>query len=252
MWQKQVDQQLMYHGTRVWARRHTPELMLGVYSPEEFDEPTQRRPIAAPNVMVPHDKETGEIIDLPPPAPQVKPTTEFSSANDTLTEAASQGMAQLKTAWQNLDPEERNALKEKLEDHKKAAEEVDANTKPADEKKPRGRPKNVTLPPAAETTIGTEVNVAGPATVQAPAQETITPRAPALEPTASPRPKNPDEYKIYMQGWLATMNTKADIEDRWRQDRGLRGECGVIEEKFAQLRMIKEARVAELTKAGVE
>lgn len=39
VWQTQPDQQLMYHGCRVWARRHTPELMLGVYSPEEFDEP---------------------------------------------------------------------------------------------------------------------------------------------------------------------------------------------------------------------
>jgi hypothetical protein len=38
VWQSQPDQQLMYHGVRVWARRHTPELMLGVYSPEEFDE----------------------------------------------------------------------------------------------------------------------------------------------------------------------------------------------------------------------
>ena len=38
VWQTQPDQQLMYHGVRVWARRHTPELMLGVYSPEEFDD----------------------------------------------------------------------------------------------------------------------------------------------------------------------------------------------------------------------
>lgn len=36
-WKKQPDQQLAYHGSRVWARRHMPELMLGVYSPEEFD-----------------------------------------------------------------------------------------------------------------------------------------------------------------------------------------------------------------------
>src|SRR5450755_3946562 len=51
VWQSQPDQQLMYHGVRVWARRHMPELMLGVYSPEEFDEPAPRRPIAAANVM---------------------------------------------------------------------------------------------------------------------------------------------------------------------------------------------------------
>jgi hypothetical protein len=37
LWVKQPDQQLAYHGARVWARRHMPELMLGVYAPEEFD-----------------------------------------------------------------------------------------------------------------------------------------------------------------------------------------------------------------------
>jgi hypothetical protein len=40
MWKKQPDQQLAYHGARVWARRYAPEVMLGVYSPEEMpDEP---------------------------------------------------------------------------------------------------------------------------------------------------------------------------------------------------------------------
>ena len=37
LWTKQPDQQLVYAGTRVWARRHAPEVMLGVYAPEEFD-----------------------------------------------------------------------------------------------------------------------------------------------------------------------------------------------------------------------
>ena len=37
MWKKQPDQQLVYAGTRVWARRHAPEVMLGVYAAEEFD-----------------------------------------------------------------------------------------------------------------------------------------------------------------------------------------------------------------------
>ena len=39
MWTKQPDQQLVYFASRAWARRHTPEVMLGVYSPEEFDAP---------------------------------------------------------------------------------------------------------------------------------------------------------------------------------------------------------------------
>jgi hypothetical protein len=77
VWQTQPDQQLMYHGSRVWARRHTPELMLGVYSPEEFDDgpaKERRAPTPAPlkmaklaEVAVPtHDPQTGEIHDDEP------------------------------------------------------------------------------------------------------------------------------------------------------------------------------------------
>jgi hypothetical protein len=42
LWKKQPDQQLVYFATRAWARRHAPEVMLGVYSPEEFDAQTAR------------------------------------------------------------------------------------------------------------------------------------------------------------------------------------------------------------------
>lgn len=44
-WKKQPDQQLCYAGARVWARRHAPEVMLGVYTPDErFDEPQGEQP----------------------------------------------------------------------------------------------------------------------------------------------------------------------------------------------------------------
>lgn len=57
VWQTQPDQQLAYHGARVWARRYMPELMLGVYTPEEFDVPPMRdvtpaQP-AAPSIEAP-------------------------------------------------------------------------------------------------------------------------------------------------------------------------------------------------------
>jgi len=45
MWQTQPDQQLMYSAARVWARRHAPELMLGVYSPEEFNHSDAPAPV---------------------------------------------------------------------------------------------------------------------------------------------------------------------------------------------------------------
>jgi len=37
VWARQPDQQLVYHGTRVWGRRWTPGVILGVYSREEFN-----------------------------------------------------------------------------------------------------------------------------------------------------------------------------------------------------------------------
>lgn len=65
MWTKQPDQQLVYFATRAWARRHAPEVMLGVYSPEEFD--------AAP---AKHDTFAGTTLEAEPPTrePTVEPS----------------------------------------------------------------------------------------------------------------------------------------------------------------------------------
>ena len=41
LWVKDSDQQLCYYGIRSWGRRHTPELLGGVYDREEFAETTQ-------------------------------------------------------------------------------------------------------------------------------------------------------------------------------------------------------------------
>ena len=46
VWNTQPDQQLAYHGARVWARRFAPEVMLVVYSPEEM-EPDAPRDVPA-------------------------------------------------------------------------------------------------------------------------------------------------------------------------------------------------------------
>jgi hypothetical protein len=73
LWAKQPDQQLVYHGTRVWARRHAPEVMLGVYSPDEMDEAPQHvGPDKAKDVtpVAPiADPETGEIRPTAAPKP---------------------------------------------------------------------------------------------------------------------------------------------------------------------------------------
>jgi hypothetical protein len=77
LWTKQPDQQLVYFATRAWARRHAPEVMLGVYSPEEFDAQTVRdtfRGTTLDAAPVTHDPApTQPPVTVEPPK-QAKPT----------------------------------------------------------------------------------------------------------------------------------------------------------------------------------
>jgi hypothetical protein len=66
MWSSQPDQQLAYYGVRVWARRHVPEVVLGVYAPEDFPEPPMR------------DVTPPKAVDADPPPKAEKPPLEIS------------------------------------------------------------------------------------------------------------------------------------------------------------------------------
>ena len=64
MWKRQPDQQLVYHGARVWARRWTPAVILGVYSREEMGQIIEGEivgeiePIPAPKREPPKSRQT--------------------------------------------------------------------------------------------------------------------------------------------------------------------------------------------------
>ena len=69
MWTKQPQQQLIYAGSRVWARRHTPEVMLGIYSPEEMEPEQMRQPRDVPASVVdrapqpPRPAQSGGLLE---------------------------------------------------------------------------------------------------------------------------------------------------------------------------------------------
>lgn len=78
VWTTQPDQQLAYHGARVWARRYAPEVMLGVYAPEEMDD--------APSAP-PMPPARGPVVDMQP-APalvMLDPRGQERSAPDAAT-----------------------------------------------------------------------------------------------------------------------------------------------------------------------
>ena len=65
MWKRQPDQQLAYHGVRVWARRWTPSVILGVYSREEMGPI-----IEGQSEEVPDERDAlNDAIPLPKPVP---------------------------------------------------------------------------------------------------------------------------------------------------------------------------------------
>lgn len=74
-WTKAPDQMLSYMGARIWARRHAPSVMLGVYAPDEFDDaPAPARKVkAVQNIQVtPKAVEDGVKV-MPTEAPSSAP-----------------------------------------------------------------------------------------------------------------------------------------------------------------------------------
>jgi hypothetical protein len=111
MWTKQPDQQLIYFATRAWARRHAPEVMLGVYSPEEFDEKPRAEEFAGTTIDAHPEPETT--------APKRPTVTEWLNALDTdLTNAATGEDVDAILARQDVQDAQdklRNGAKDRLE-----------------------------------------------------------------------------------------------------------------------------------------
>jgi hypothetical protein len=85
MWKKQPDQQLVYSGSRNWARRWTPAALLGAYSPEEFppdpakelphNGPTLEHEAEAPKPETERDRLNASVpLNPTPPKPKAERT----------------------------------------------------------------------------------------------------------------------------------------------------------------------------------
>lgn len=70
-WKQDPEQQLAYYTTRAWARLFCPEVLLGVYTPDEIEVEPERARIVSPErprrerVVDDHDSDTGEVIEHP-------------------------------------------------------------------------------------------------------------------------------------------------------------------------------------------
>lgn len=122
MWTKQPDQQLAYHGARVWARRYAPEVMLGVYAPEEMETAPVAPPHAGPTI-----EATAEVVSPAPSEPPKRTLKRFLDELEIeLREAATwEAVAAIANRADVLRAQEvaRNGLAERLSDMLDAARE---------------------------------------------------------------------------------------------------------------------------------
>lgn len=70
-WRKQPDQQLVYSGSRNWARRWTPAALLGAYAPEEFS-PEASKPVEEVLSTPTIDGVVETKVEEPKPEPSLR------------------------------------------------------------------------------------------------------------------------------------------------------------------------------------
>jgi hypothetical protein len=131
LWTEDPKQQLAYLAQKRWARLYAPDVLLGVYTPDEIEE------------RAPRDMGQAEVI---PPAGPVASDELRKAASD----AAAKGVAAYQQFWKDAGTDNRKALAGDHEANKAAAIAADQK-------------RTVDNPPAAETQAPA-ANTSAPAT----------------------------------------------------------------------------------------
>jgi hypothetical protein len=155
LWTEDPKQQIAYLGTNRWARLHAPELILGVYTPDE---------LASSVFMGPAD-----VVQ------QHEPSEELLKAARA---AADQGRDAFAAYWRGLLPVARRALEREVDDLSKRCAEADKN-------RTVDNPAEQAAAAPAAAAPATATPAAAPAANDTPAKPTGRARPPAPKPTAA-------------------------------------------------------------------
>lgn len=125
--------------------------------------------------------------------------------------------------------------------HAKTAAAAEPEPRPAAEPADLGEKKGDEDPPRK--------SVAQPAAEKEPPAAA---KAASLAKAAAPeKPKTEEQYEAWAIDWIAREASATAIDDRWKGERKLRNDCGVVEDQRARLIAVKDARIREL-QAGQE
>lgn len=127
LWKGDPQQQLGYYSARAWARRHFPELLLGVYTREEIEEAPRIRDVtpeatggwadkarAARGEVMPADEAPDEPKDVSPDVPDAELVPDDDPADpefdedavDAMTDAYDEGFKSSQEGEAELSPYE--------------------------------------------------------------------------------------------------------------------------------------------------
>lgn len=212
LWQADPDQQLHYFSVRSWARRHVPEVLLGIYTPEEVQgeiidmTPTQgavqeqTAPAVAAALMWEVADATGEVYEFE------RATGAIEACRRILIASAADPVA-LATAWENnaaflvsLGQDGRGADAQALErlygelrpqPRETEQQEVDRHTATADHAWEIDQRNTPAAEPFATEATGPEPTAVSPAQTAAAPASSSAGHGPSATPTASPSSARP-------------------------------------------------------------
>lgn len=136
LWTEDPKQQLAYLAQKRWARLYAPDVLLGVYTPDEIEE------------RAPRDMGAAQVV--PDGAP-----TASDELRQAARDAAAKGVAAYQVFWKATGPENRRMLQADHEDNKTTAIAADQK-------------RTVDTPAAEPATTGATAEPAAPASTGAP------------------------------------------------------------------------------------
>jgi len=197
LWKADPDQQLWYYGSRSWARKWCPDVLMGIYSKEEAESIEDMRD--APQLPSLAARLAGKE----------RPEEGFDHQNGTVDKELSNiavdrpGLKVEKVAAETAPQPAAGARKGKRD------------TKVAAKPDKRTAAKKTEPAPAKKTTPA-EPKKAEPAAPKA----TSAPEPPK-------EPKTASEYTAYARIWIAKVKSKDDLDARWDGERDMRDALSV-------------------------
>lgn len=107
LWAEDPKQQIAYLASKRWSRLHAPEVILGVYTPDELMTAPGPKDMGAAEVVEPANGASADLLDA-------------------ARSHADRGAETFKEWWKSIDRTSRDALKPEIDDLKARTEKADA------------------------------------------------------------------------------------------------------------------------------